>query len=95
MHAKPFFEFSYLFTKAEIFYLYILYSMFAIDIIALVIKSVQSKQVCKLAFHIKILAFNDSCSSISIDFQTSLQTQLLVMGQAGHFDSNSTRIDPF
>ena len=32
--------------------------MLAVDIIALVIKSVQSKQVCKLAFHIKILAFN-------------------------------------
>ena len=44
--------------------------MFAIDIIALVIKIVQSKQGCKLAFHIKILAFNDLCSSSSIDFQT-------------------------
>ena len=55
---KPFFfEFSYLFTKAEIFYLYILHKIFEIDINALVKKNVQSKQVCKLAFHIKILAF--------------------------------------
>ena len=57
MRAKHFCEFSYLLTKVEIFYLYILHSLFAIDIIGLVIKSVQSKQVCKLAFHIKILAF--------------------------------------
>ena len=70
--------------------------MFAIDIIALVIKIVQSKQGCKLAFHIKILAFNDLCSfSSTTDIHTFLQTRLLVMGQAGHFDSNSTRIDPF
>ena len=69
--------------------------MLAVDIIALVLQSVKRKQVCKLAFHITISTFNDLCSSSSIDFQTFLQTQLLVMGQAGHFDSNSTRIDPF
>ena len=90
-----FFEFSCVFTKAEIFYLYILHSMLAVDIIALVLQSVKRKQVCKLVFHIKTLAFNYLCSSSSIDFQTSLQTQLLVMGLAGHFDSNLTRIDPF
>ena len=66
--------------------------MLAVDIIALVLQSVKRKQVCKLAFHITISTFNDLCSSSSIDFQTFLQTQLLVMG---HFDSNSTRIDPF
>ena len=43
MRDRPFFEFTYLFTKAEIFYLYILHPMFAIDIIALVLQSVQGK----------------------------------------------------